>query len=166
MSKRPKKSNAKQNLVNYLINTGRIPPDVEFNIETEINPFEKMNQELALHSDDAKEVIERLSKLYLDSETVKKFREQFKEDFNKDQLNEILENSNKTLNVFEGLIEELKRFNSNFELIREFNENCQKLTEQKDKKEPIIDKEIFKIDIPKDFWSDILTEEEIVDDDY
>ncbi len=166
MSKRLKRSDAKQKLMNYLINTGQIPPEEEFIIKPEINPFDKIKQELALHSDDAKEVLETITKLYFDSETVKKFREQIKEDFNEDQLKELLESSNKTFNVFEGLIEELKRFNNNFELIREFNENFQKLTEQKDKKESIIDKEIFKIDIPKDFWDDILTEEEIVDDDY
>lgn len=165
MIERPKKSNPKQNLVNFLINTGQIPLEEEFNIKPEINPFEKMKQELALHSDDAKEVIEILYKLYFDSETVKKFQEQFKEDFNEEPLKELLENSNKTLNVFEGLIEELKRFNNNFELIREFNENFHQFSQMNSKKEKI-DKNIFDIDIPNDFWNDILLEEDIDDDDY
>lgn len=151
MSKRSKRSDPKQKLMSFLINTGQIQPEEEFNIKPEINPFDKIKQEFALHSDDAKEVLETITKLYFDSETVKKFREQFKED----QLKELLENSNKTLNVFEGLIEELKRFNENFHQFSQMNSKKEK-----------IDKNIFDIDIPNDFWNDILLEEDIDDDDY
>ena len=166
MSERRKKSNPKQNLMNYLINTGQIPSEEEFRIiEPEINPFEKMKQELAVHSDDAKQVIELLSEFYFDSETVKKFREDLKKDFNEQQLREILEKSNKTINIFEKLAIELKKFNENFETIKEFNEKFKEFTQMNNKKEEI-DKNIFDIDIPDDFWNDILLEKDIDDDDY
>ena len=123
MSERKKKSNPKQNLMNYLINTGQIQYDEEFIVgEPDINAFKEMKQELALHSEDAKQAIELLTKFYFESETVKKFREDLKKDFNEQQLNEILEKSNETINIFEKLVIELEKFNENFETIKEFNE--------------------------------------------
>jgi len=166
MSERKKKSNPKQNLMNYLINTGQIQYDEEFIVgEPDINAFKEMKQELALHSEDAKQAIELLTKFYFESETVKKFREDLKKDFNEQQLNEILEKSNETINIFEKLVIELEKFNENFETIKEFNEKFKEFTQMNGKKEEI-DKNIFDIDIPDDFWNDILLEKDIDDDDY
>lgn len=166
MSERGKKSNPKQYLMNYLINTGKIPFKEDFIVgDPDINSFEKIKQEFALHSEDAKQVIELFSQIYFESETVKKFREDLKKDFNEQQLREILEKSNKTINIFEKLVIELKEFNENFETIKEFNEKFKEFTQMDSKKEEI-DKNIFDIDIPDDFWNDILLEKDIDDDDY
>ena len=166
MNERRKKSNPKQNLMNFLVNTGQITYDEDFIVgEPDINPFEEMKEQLALHPEVAKQTIELLTKFYFDSETVKKFREDLKKDFNEQQLSELLEKSNETINIFEKLVIELEKFNENFETMKEFNEKFKEFTQVSSKKEEI-DENIFDIDIPDDFWTDILLEEDIDNDDY
>ncbi len=141
--------------------------DEYFTVDPEISGIESFMMEYAEHPDRVKEFFNVIAESISVEKLIKESGIDLKKEkeLGEERIKEVLEVFKKQIEVNEELAKAINNLNKNIEIIEIFNENFQQSSQMKSKKEKI-DKNIFDIDIPSDFWDDILLEEDFDDDNY